>query len=872
MKQGENYQRDMPSSSALQSRDRPSLRTGRSHIYEKAFALSRSTSVRKRPTQEMDPEQDNAEDDDDGEYQQSEVTTSQPQRHNSINLLGSFAASSSSPIVDDGPGPQRFQDSSHSPSLQRRGSGDLLGNAFRSSIASDASFNTITGQQDRESIMYGGANTPIHPGLFRRDSMDTVRSSEFDEGGRWGRAWSGRTDDEESLYGGSEWGSSDADMDSSSQWLSTATQGATDDYPEQLRSPTASGSGSLDALRKLTQGHGLDGLTLSDVPKGRTGQYESHDASKDASALAPSTELSPSHLRPSAGRERIVSLTPSIHGLPDSFSPTTTRSSVRDSTSTVRQMERPSRRESVDSVSTIGAGQTSDDEAAHVVVWPPTPAGSEVSHGPSDFYNRGIAPDAASIHEWEAVSDEEEENEKESESQTAAAPTAPVAAEKPAPESEVTGPATISSMLARGQAPTSSPDVRDNRKTSSEGPSGRRGGHPAGRAPPPLPMVGRYEDPNGAVPRGGLGRARAAAIAAADGRESIVSDLDVETLRLDSESRRDSSSSLRSRMSVGTVRYDDLDLDGRRGPMQFSSPPLTATKARRSLSQNSTAEDATPIASATSMSRNASQPVHATSIPRPPMANNGSAQNVQRSAIANHASSRSLHSAASTNTLSPPTAMRPQVSQSSMRSASSTVMSGSGKSVTISGQDTRTGPSSAENYLTQGISYHEQGDLSRSAYYFERSAKVDGGCVVGMCMWGMTLREGWGARKDPRKGFEWIQRAAAKAGELMQSSHRRSEAELKAVRSELKLSVYELGKCYCYGWGIKMDKRMALEYFELAAKLGDADAQAEAGALFAAGKGCKKDLKKAAKYYRMAAAQGYDLIGLSWVWKPKFDD
>ena len=144
--------------------------------------------------------------------------------------------------------------------------------------------------------------------------------------------------------------------------------------------------------------------------------------------------------------------------------------------------------------------------------------------------------------------------------------------------------------------------------------------------------------------------------------------------------------------------------------------------------------------------------------------------------------------------------------------------------------------------------------------------------MVGMCMWGMTLREGWGARKDPRKGFEWIQRAAAKAGELMQSSHRRSEAELKAVRSELKLSVYELGKCYCYGWGIKMDKRMALEYFELAAKLGDADAQAEAGALFAAGKGCKKDLKKAAKYYRMAAAQGYDLIGLSWVWKPKFDD
>ena len=68
---------------------------------------------------------------------------------------------------------------------------------------------------------------------------------------------------------------------------------------------------------------------------------------------------------------------------------------------------------------------------------------------------------------------------------------------------------------------------------------------------------------------------------------------------------------------------------------------------------------------------------------------------------------------------------------------------------------------------------------------------------MGMCMWGMTLREGWGARKDPRKGFEWIQRAASKAGEMMKETpggRGRTEAELKAVRSELKLSVYELGK------------------------------------------------------------------------------
>jgi len=90
-----------------------------------------------------------------------------------------------------------------------------------------------------------------------------------------------------------------------------------------------------------------------------------------------------------------------------------------------------------------------------------------------------------------------------------------------------------------------------------------------------------------------------------------------------------------------------------------------------------------------------------------------------------------------------------------------------------------------------------------------------------------------------------------------------------------------------------------LEYFELAGKLGDPDAAAEAGALWAAGKGCKKDLKKAAAFYRMAVScrdvgfrtreflivneanlshahlsqqieAGYDGVGLSWVYKPKW--
>lgn len=61
------------------------------------------------------------------------------------------------------------------------------------------------------------------------------------------------------------------------------------------------------------------------------------------------------------------------------------------------------------------------------------------------------------------------------------------------------------------------------------------------------------------------------------------------------------------------------------------------------------------------------------------------------------------------------------------------------------------------------------------------------------------------------------------------------------------------------------DKKVALSYFELAANLGDPDAQSELGFCYSTGRGCKKDLKKAAKYYRKAAEQGMISYGMQWM-------
>lgn len=86
----------------------------------------------------------------------------------------------------------------------------------------------------------------------------------------------------------------------------------------------------------------------------------------------------------------------------------------------------------------------------------------------------------------------------------------------------------------------------------------------------------------------------------------------------------------------------------------------------------------------------------------------------------------------------------------------------------------------------------------------------------------------------------------------------------KTHRAQFALSIYELGVSHLNGWGIEMDKALALRCFEIAGHWGDPDALSEAGFCYAEGIGCKKDMKKAARFYRMAEAKGVSMIGNSW--------
>ena len=176
-----------------------------------------------------------------------------------------------------------------------------------------------------------------------------------------------------------------------------------------------------------------------------------------------------------------------------------------------------------------------------------------------------------------------------------------------------------------------------------------------------------------------------------------------------------------------------------------------------------------------------------------------------------------------------------------------------------------------QEYLQQGIQHHEANRLGESARCFERSAIEGGGCGVGMLMYGLTLRHGWGCAKNEKMGFKWLMKAAEHAvGDLERLRTGGGQEAAGVVETELVLAIYEVGQCFFHGWGVAKDQKMAVSYYSVAARLGDGDAQADYAYCLANGKGCKKDKKEAADWYRKAIAQGQSDVGLAWIYKDKY--
>jgi len=93
-----------------------------------------------------------------------------------------------------------------------------------------------------------------------------------------------------------------------------------------------------------------------------------------------------------------------------------------------------------------------------------------------------------------------------------------------------------------------------------------------------------------------------------------------------------------------------------------------------------------------------------------------------------------------------------------------------------------TQPTSPFDYLQLGIQYHECNRLKDSAICFEKSAKEQGGCGVGMLMWGLALRHGWGCEKNEKSGFRWLSKAAEAAVQDLEKARQGKRFDVKDVK------------------------------------------------------------------------------------------
>ncbi|KNE65302.1 hypothetical protein AMAG_10945 [Allomyces macrogynus ATCC 38327] len=171
----------------------------------------------------------------------------------------------------------------------------------------------------------------------------------------------------------------------------------------------------------------------------------------------------------------------------------------------------------------------------------------------------------------------------------------------------------------------------------------------------------------------------------------------------------------------------------------------------------------------------------------------------------------------------------------------------------------------ADAAIHRGIQLHERMQLLESTAQFQRAAEL--GSPLGAFLYGMALRSGWGVPVDEPTSFTHLSRAA----DLAMRHAVNSASPMALAARELTMAIYELGQSFRHGWGTPKSQRTALFYFQIAANLGDPDAQIDLATYHLAGDGVRRDKVLAARYFRMAANQGVELPSNAWIWKDKYD-
>ncbi|KAJ1973190.1 hypothetical protein H4R35_004244 [Dimargaris xerosporica] len=176
---------------------------------------------------------------------------------------------------------------------------------------------------------------------------------------------------------------------------------------------------------------------------------------------------------------------------------------------------------------------------------------------------------------------------------------------------------------------------------------------------------------------------------------------------------------------------------------------------------------------------------------------------------------------------------------------------------------------SADECMQRALTAQDRGEIAKATLLFRQAALQ--GSSIGLFFYGLSLRHGWGCKANPDFGFQCLQKAVSYALHELKAGIE-SVAQTSIAKQELTIALYELAVCYQNGWGVATNAEAAAFYFEIAANLGDPDAQNDIAFCYMNGKGVPVDKAIAAKYFRMADKQGAGIVGNSWIFKSKYTE
>jgi len=227
--------------------------------------------------------------------------------------------------------------------------------------------------------------------------------------------------------------------------------------------------------------------------------------------------------------------------------------------------------------------------------------------------------------------------------------------------------------------------------------------------------------------------------------------------------------------------------------------------------------------------------------------------------------------------------------------------------------------------LSLGLYYHHRGQYDIADYYFTL-ASVDNN-AIGLYLHGMYLKYGYGISGcSPELGFQYLLKSAEASIQSIPTVNKGNtrvastdynnmkgkedgkvqkttlndeieddnelvaekmlmktnianmltkltdeEFETWIVRCIVSLPIYEIGQSFLHGHGVPKSHSKAVYCFNVAAYMGDADAQMALARCYKHGIGVKKTRKMAAMWFRKAHANGKCIFGESWVWKKKYN-